>query len=55
MLQITPQMKVVVAVEPADFRKGIDGLIQFCKGALGQDPLTGTVFVVRNRRGSSAL
>ena len=53
MLQITPQMKVLVAVEPADFRKGIDGLVQFCKGVLGQDPFTGTVFVFRNRRRSS--
>ncbi len=26
MLQITPQMKILVAVEPADFRRGIDGL-----------------------------
>ena len=26
MIQITPQMRVVVAVEPADFRKGIDGI-----------------------------
>ena len=26
MLEITPQMKVLVAVEPADFRCGIDGL-----------------------------
>ena len=25
MLQITPQMKILVAVEPADFRRGIDG------------------------------
>ncbi len=27
MIQITPQMRVVVAVEPADFRRGIDGLV----------------------------
>ena len=26
MLQITPQMKILVAVAPADFRCGIDGL-----------------------------
>ena len=26
MIQITPQMRILVAVEPADFRKGIDGL-----------------------------
>lgn len=31
MLQITPQMKILVAVEPADFRKGIDGLVRVCK------------------------
>ncbi len=38
MLQITPQMKILVAVEPADFRKGIDGLARLCKDSLGQDP-----------------
>ncbi|MDA1277154.1 MAG: hypothetical protein O2960_24335 [Verrucomicrobia bacterium] len=26
MTQITPQMRILVAVEPVDFRKGIDGL-----------------------------
>ncbi|APZ91557.1 IS66 family insertion sequence element accessory protein TnpB [Fuerstiella marisgermanici] len=50
MLQITPQMKILVAVEPADFRRGIDGLARLCKDALGQDPFAGTVFVFRNRR-----
>ncbi|MEO2024566.1 MAG: hypothetical protein ABGZ23_01650 [Fuerstiella sp.] len=38
MLQITPQMMILVAVEPADFRKGIDGLARLCKDSLGQDP-----------------
>ena len=33
MLQITPQMKILVAVEPADFRRGIDGLAQVCQDA----------------------
>ena len=50
MLQITPQMKVLVAVAPVDFRKGIDGLAAVCKASLQQDPFTGTVFVFRNRR-----
>ncbi len=50
MLQITPQMKVLVAVDSADFRKGIDGLARLCKDCLGQDPLCGAVFVFRNRR-----
>lgn len=53
MIQITPQMRVVVAVEPADFRKGIDGLAQLCKSVLRQDPFRGWVFVFRNRRGTA--
>lgn len=53
MLQITPQMKVLVAVEPADFRKGIDGLAALCKSSLEQDPFGGTVFVFRNRRATA--
>ena len=54
MLQITPQMKILVAVEPADFRKGIDGLAALCKTSLEQDPFGGTVFVFRNR-GATAI
>ena len=50
MLQITPQMTILVAVEPADFRRGIDGLVRLCKDSLGQDPFAGAVFVFRNRR-----
>jgi transposase len=50
MLQITPQMKILVAIDPADFRKGIDGLVRLCKDSLGQDPFAGAVFVFRNRR-----
>lgn len=53
MLQLTPQMKILVAVEPVDFRRGIDGLVRLCHDILQQDPLTGTVFVFRNRRGTA--
>lgn len=53
MLQITPQMKVLVAVQPVDFRKGIDGLAAVCKTSLQQDPFAGTVFVFRNRRATA--
>ena len=53
VLRITPQMKILVAVEPADFRKGIDGLVRLCKDTLGQDPFAGAVFVFRNRRGTA--
>ena len=50
MIQITPQMRVLVAVEAADFRCGIDGLAQQCRADLRSDPFAGTVYVFRNRR-----
>lgn len=50
MIQVTPQMRVLVAVEPADFRCGIDGLARRCRTVLEADPFSGTVFVFRNRR-----
>lgn len=53
MIQVTPQMRVLVAVEPADFRKGIDGLCRICREALSSDPFSGTVFVFRSRRGTA--
>ena len=53
MLQITPHMKILVAVEPADFRRGIDGLARLCQQALQEDPFAGAVFVFRNRRGTA--
>ena len=42
-------MRVVVAIKPVDFRKGIDGLAQLCKEALNRDPFSGWVFVLRTR------
>jgi len=50
MIQITPQMRILLAVEPADFRKGIDGLAKICRKELAQEPFSGTLFVFRNRR-----
>jgi transposase len=53
MLQLTPQSRVFVAIEPADFRRGIDGLAALCRQRLGEDPFAGAIFVFRNRRGSA--
>ena len=53
MIQITPQMRVLVAIEPADFRCGIDGLARVCREKLLADPMSGTVYVFRNRRGTA--
>lgn len=53
MLQITPQMRILVATAPADFRMGIDGLAKVCREVLRQDPFSGCVFVFRNRRATA--
>lgn len=50
MIQITPQMRVLVAVESVDFRKGIDGLARVTRDVLSRDPFSGWVFIFRNRR-----
>lgn len=53
MIQITPQMRLLVAVEPVDFRRGIDGLARACREVLSSDPFSGALFVFRNRRGTA--
>jgi transposase len=53
MLQLTPQMRILVAVAPVDFRKGIDGLGGLCRARFRQEPLSGCVFVFRNRRATA--
>ena len=53
MIQLTPHMKILVAITPIDFRRGIDGMAQNCRQHLEQDPFNGTVFVFRNRRATS--
>lgn len=49
MIQITPQMKILLSVCPVDFRKGIDCLAGICRSRLLSDPFSGHVFVFRNK------
>jgi len=53
MIQITAQMRVLVAIEPVDGRKGIDSLVRVCHDQLSEDPITGCVFIFRSRGGTS--
>lgn len=53
MIQVSPQTRILVAVDPVDFRKGIDGLARVCRERLAEDPFRGTLFLFRNRRGTS--
>jgi transposase len=50
MIQITPQMRILVATAAVDFRKGIDAL---CRQQLEADPFSGALFVFRNRRATA--
>jgi len=49
MIQITPHMRILVAVEPVDFRAGIDALAAACRKHLLADPFSGGVSVFGNR------
>ena len=52
MLTLPPSTRVFVATQPADRRKSFDGLLAIVRDFLGhQDPLSGHLFVFRNKRG----
>jgi transposase len=53
MIQITPQMRILLAIEPVDFRKGIDGLCRTCREVMDADPFSGYLFVFLNKRKTS--
>ena len=53
MIQLMPQSRSFLATAPVDCRKGIDGRAVVCRQRLGDNPLEGTVYVLRNRSGTS--
>jgi transposase len=53
VIQITPQMRILVAIDAVDGRKGIDSLKRLCEEKLQADPFSGSLFVFRSRRGTS--
>jgi len=53
MIQLSPQSRILVALTPVDFRRGIDGLAALCRKVLRENPLDGTLFVFRSRSGTS--
>jgi transposase len=46
-------MRILVAIESVDLRKGIDGLAQLCREKLGADPFSGCLFIFRSRRATA--
>ena len=53
LIQITPQLRILVAVDAIDGRKGIDSLAQLCREKLAADPFSGCLFIFRSRRGTA--
>ena len=47
MIQLPPQLRIMLAYEPVDFRKGSDSLAALCRNRLNHDPFYGTVFFLR--------
>lgn len=51
MLMLSATQRVLLYRDPVDMRRSFDGLEGLVREQLGEDPLSGTLFVFRNRRG----
>ncbi|CAN5484816.1 IS66 family insertion sequence element accessory protein TnpB [soil metagenome] len=51
MLSLPPTAKIFLCTAPADMRKSFDGLCGLIRTWLQGDPLSGEVFVFRNKAG----
>jgi transposase len=52
MLSLPPSVRIYLAAEPADMRRSFDALAQDVMDFLGEDPMSGHLFVFRSRRGN---
>ncbi len=50
MITISPKHRIFLAVQPIDFRKGIDAIARLCQQQFHQDPMSGHYFILRNKR-----
>jgi transposase len=50
VLSLPSALRIFLAVEPADMRKGFDGLSLLVRERIAEDPLSGHLFVFRNKR-----
>ena len=49
MIQFTAHMRILVATNPLDMRKGIDGVAATCQQVLQENPMSGAVFLFISR------
>ena len=49
MFGLGPATRIYIALDPVDMRKGFDGLYGLVRDHLGQDPLSGHLFLFSNR------
>ena len=52
MLKLQAEQKIYAYREPVDMRKSFDGLISVTRNLVRENPLSGSVFVFRNKRGN---
>lgn len=50
MLTLPASVRIYVAADPCDLRRGFDGLAAATRSVIRQDPLSGHLFVFLNRR-----
>jgi transposase len=50
VLSFASRVKIFVAAEPVDLRRGFDGLSAATRQVVGEDPLCGHIFAFLNRR-----
>jgi transposase len=50
LLTLPSAVRIYLAAEPVDLRRGFDGLAAATRSLIGADPLSGHVFVFLNRR-----
>ncbi len=50
MISVSPKHRIFLAIQPIDFRKGINTIAILCRCQLRQDPMSGHYFLFRNKR-----
>jgi transposase len=52
MLSLPSAVRIFLCTEPTDMRRGFDRLAEMVRQVIGQDPLSGHLFVFRSRCGN---